>query len=601
MKIRLHLMLVGCLTLGMGRLVDVPAETGDGPAREWNVAAAGAVGDGQQDCTAIFQRLLDEAGQAGGGVVQVPAGRYRIEGTLTIPGCVTLEGTFRSAPSNFGSLDRDVLGSMLLALAGRGAPDGPPFITLGGPMATLSGLIIYYPEFRQADVPPIPYPPCVSTPGKPRYPNVAILDCLFLNPYEAIRLVGAGRHLVRNVTGYPIRRGLYIDDCTDIGRVENVHFWPFGLKYRADDPFCLWVNTNGVAFEFARTDWQYVANTFCFGYGVGYKFAESEKGSCNGNFLGIGADSCQRAVVVEQTKPQGLLITNGEFVGRWGSTDSVCLEIDEKASGKVSLANCSFWGPIDRCVWNHGDAIQFTAGGCAFVNWDQEAAGSPAIQIDAGKAIIQGSTFDREGALDVLVGPKARSVILMGNQATGGVRVDNRIGDRLQMVANEEDSVKWPDEARLHYRIEVGVSGDYRYLDRWQGSPKNAGAFGDGKPYRWSSASSELVLPVRTGTPYTLALRLYVPETAMSEDAGLYLGGERLAQFEAGDSTLRVDLPATDKDVLRLEARCRGWRPNDNDPKNRDARLLGIRLYSVEMRARDAGEAVFNANTGEWR
>ncbi len=34
---------------------------------------------------------------------------------------------------------------------------------------------------------------------------------------------------------------------------------------------------NGEAFIFARSDWQYVLNTFCFGYNVGYKFIGSRR------------------------------------------------------------------------------------------------------------------------------------------------------------------------------------------------------------------------------------------------------------------------------------------------------------------------------------
>ena len=145
--------------------------------------------------------------------------------------------------------------------------------------------------------------------------------------------------------------GIFVDECYDIGHIENIHFWPFGVAYNPEDPYCKWVNTEGVAFELARTDWHYVSNTFCFGYGVGYKFSESKAGATNGNFLGLGADSCRRAVLVEQAQPPGLLITNGEFVGRWSSTDSVCIEIGPQVEGKVSLTNCSFWGPIDRCIW----------------------------------------------------------------------------------------------------------------------------------------------------------------------------------------------------------------------------------------------------------
>ena len=35
-------------------------------------------------------------------------------------------------------------------------------------------------------------------------------------------------------------------------------------------------------------------------------------------------------------------------------------------------------------------AGQFTASACNFVNWDNRGEGSPAIQLDAGKAIVQG-------------------------------------------------------------------------------------------------------------------------------------------------------------------------------------------------------------------
>lgn len=152
------------------------------------------------------------------------------------------------------------------------------------------------------------------------------------------------------MTGYPIWRGLFVDQCYDIGHIENIHFWPFGLSYQPDDPYCKWININGVAFEFARSDWHYVSNTFCFGYGRGYYFSDCGHGGTNGNFLGIGADSCRRAVLVDQSQKQGLIITNGEFVGRWTSEGSVCLEIGEENEGAVMLTNCSFWRPVKICV-----------------------------------------------------------------------------------------------------------------------------------------------------------------------------------------------------------------------------------------------------------
>ena len=318
-----------------------------------------------------------------------------------------------------------------------------------------------------------------------------------------------------------------MDECYDIGHIENVHFWPFGVSYDPNNPYCKWVNTEGVAFELARTDWHYVFNTFCFGYGVGYKFSSSAQGSANGNFLGLGADSCQRAVVVEQAQPPGLLISNGEFVGRWSSTDAVCLDIGPKVEGKVSLVNCSFWGPIDRCVWMRSAAGQFTASACHFVHWDNRGVGSPAIQLDAGKAIVQGCTFAQEG-LNVQVGSNVVSAILTANQAAGGFRVDNQAGKRTQSALNEEDAIAWTREALAHYQIGIGAEGDGRYLQGWH--PKEGGS----APYRWSTPVSRLLLPVTPGEPYTITLEVKVPDQAITPEAGLYLEGKKNCPAASG-------------------------------------------------------------------
>jgi hypothetical protein len=555
----------------------------------WNVRQAGAAADGQADCTAVFQKLLDEAGKAGGGVVEVPAGRYRINTGLSIPANVTLAGIYRVPPTLHLKPAGIPTGSVLLAYAGRGATNGPPFIRLAGDNAAIAGLVITYPEWKQTDVPPVPYPPCVLSENTA---NVGVSDCLLLNPYEGIKLVGAARHWIRDVTGYPIKRGIYVDDCYDIGHIENVHFWPFGVSYSPDNPFCKWVNTEGVAFELARTDWQYVFNTFCFGYGVGYKFSSSASGSANGNFLGLGADSCQRAVVVEQAQAPGLLISNGEFVGRWSSTDAVCLDIGPKVAGVVSLVNCSFWGPIDRCVWMQSAAGQFTASACHFVNWDNRGAGSPAIQLDAGKAIIQGCTFVEEG-LDVQAGSNVVSAILTANQASGGFRVDNQAGKRTQSALNEEDAIVWTREALSHYQVGVGSEGDGRYLQGWNATD------GGGEPFRWSAPVSRLLLPVVPGEPYTITLAIKAPDHAITPEAGLYLEGRRIALLEGGKA-LTASLPSCADDKVRLELRVGGWVPQRVIPGSNDARTLGIQVFRVTMRSASGGTKVFNANTGAW-
>ena len=109
-----------------------------------------------------FKRPLDAAGKAGGGIVELPAGRYRVNGNLSIPAGVTLQGTYRVPPTT-PSMTEKPDGTILLAYAGRGSQKGPPFIRLAGNNAAIAGLVVDYPEWKQTDVPPVPYPPCVES------------------------------------------------------------------------------------------------------------------------------------------------------------------------------------------------------------------------------------------------------------------------------------------------------------------------------------------------------------------------------------------------------------------------------------------------------
>ena len=128
----------------------------------------------------------------------------------------------------------------------------------------------------------------------------------------------------------------------DIGRIENVHFNPWwSMKPRLFQ----WQQKNGEAFIFGRSDWQYVFNTFCFGYNIGYKFIETEAGVCNGNFLGIGADDCYTALVVENCAPMGLLISNGEFVSFHGP-DPTMVRVEATNSGQRPVRELRVLGAV---------------------------------------------------------------------------------------------------------------------------------------------------------------------------------------------------------------------------------------------------------------
>jgi len=419
---------VACWVLGAAALMGQQGAITP-PGKDYDVRAYGARGDGKADDTAAFQRALDAAGQAGGGVVLAPRGLYFFAGHLNVPPAVTLKGIWESVPAHNGIRDRGLPkptddGTTLLVTEGAGREDGPSFITLNT-NSTLKGVVLYYPQQNENDVPK-PYPWAIAMRGK----NPAVLDVELLNPYSGIDATHNERHLVRNVQGQPIRRGVLVDAIYDIGRIENVHFNPW---WSTKPKLFQWQMDHGEAFIFARSDWQYVLNTFCFGYHVGYRFNASKSGASNGNFLGLGADDCHTALVVEQSAPFGLLITNGEFVSFHGP-DPTMIEVAKTNSGSVRFVNCAFWGPCHQIARIAGTGtVGF--GDCTFTQWDAKREGRHAIQVESGTVLVRGCEF-RENKPQVELKAAVRRAVITDNVVNGAVRIANHAQGVVRIANN---------------------------------------------------------------------------------------------------------------------------------------------------------------------
>jgi hypothetical protein len=250
-----------------------------------------------------------------------------------------------------------------------------------------------------------------------------------LNSYNGIDARHNERHLIRDVQGQPLRRGVFVDDIYDIGRIENVHFNPW---WSTKPALFHWQQTNGEAFIIGRSDWQYVFNTFCFGYNVGYKFIETKAGVCNGNFLGIGADDCFTAVMVDNSAPYALLISNGEFVSFHGP-DPTMVRVEATNRGVVRFANCAFWGPCNQIAKIAGrGTVGFSD--CTFVQWDHAKEGRAALQVSEGTVLVRGCEF-RENKPQVELGTSVRRAVITDNVMTGKLRLKNEAGARA-VVAN---------------------------------------------------------------------------------------------------------------------------------------------------------------------
>ena len=430
-------------------LAEIPPVTGNPITR--NVMDYGAFPDGTRDNTPVFQEAMNTAASVNGGIVEVPSGRYRFEGSITIPSNITLRGTFTYSPAHSGIRDSGaqqlpVFGSVLEPVGGANENEGTPFITVQG-NATLQGFTIHYPEQKPDAATPTPYPYAVALRGN----NPAVTDMQLLNPYQGIDASHNQRALVRNIHGQPIYIGIFVDVIYDIGRIENVHWNPW---WSMNSNVYQWQLENGTGFIFGKTDWHYVLNTFCFGYNVGYKFIETEKGATNGNFLGIGADDCYTSLVVEESAPMGVLITNGEFVSFHGP-DPTMIRVKDTHTGTVRFVNCAFWGPSRRnaVIDGHG-TVGFSD--CTFMQWGYEYDGKrhnpvdlPSLDVLGGSVIVKGCEFI-ENKPQVHLGPQVERAIVTDNLVTGDVRIESETSRKRTII---HDNLGFPKDRKFEEEL----------------------------------------------------------------------------------------------------------------------------------------------------
>ncbi len=361
-----------------------------------DVCCFGAEGDGETDDTKAFQTALNQAHAAGGGAVFVPPGRYLIASHLIVPRNVVLEGIFTAPPTapwqNNATGQPELAGSVLLAVEDAGKSDGTPFIQLDY-NATLKGLVVFYPEQTDTD-PPVAYPWTVSS-SLQGADNCCIVDVLLINPYQAVDFGGrhTGRHYIRNLYGQPLYRGLYIDHCLDVGRVENVHFWPF---WSASGAAAAFTRKEGKAFVIGRTDWQHLTACFCISYETGFQFVRcagsnpSYQGGGNAMIIGGGADLCNRAVhVVELQGHSGTRFTNSQIYGD--------IIVESSNHGPLQFSVCGLFGSV---YGSHGVGLARIEGGgkvsfadCHIHCIDPRNTAHPLIHAEAGRLQVRGCEF----------------------------------------------------------------------------------------------------------------------------------------------------------------------------------------------------------------
>ena len=291
------------------------------------------VGDAKTDDTRALQKALDVVNAGGGGIVFVPTGRYVIKSHLSIPAGTFLVGVSR-APLTYSA---DFPGSTLLAIEGAGDAEGTPFITLHGPNSTIEGITVFYPNQLIAEQ-PTPYPWTVRGNGD----NVSIINVQLVNPYQGVDFATnqVPRHYIRGLYGQPLLKGIWVDQCYDIGRIQDVHFWPFWTQDKRVIDF---TTTKGTMITFQRTDWEVVEDIFSWGYHVGIEFSASKYGSMNGQMTDVNLDNVDVGLDVKATQPYAIHISNLNIANAGAGSDHIAIWGQESGNkAELDVRGASF-------------------------------------------------------------------------------------------------------------------------------------------------------------------------------------------------------------------------------------------------------------------
>ncbi len=420
---------------------------GGAPIECVNVMDYGALGNGKADDTPAVQRALDAAVNRGG-ICFLPAGSYRLNGSLTVPAGVTLKGSYDGIPH-----PKHPTGTVLHIYGGKGSVDAEPTIILSF-NASVRNVVIHYPE-QQAPPEVVPYPWTIQIRGQ----MSQVVEVAMTNPYRAI---DAGTHanelhLIRDVYACPLNVGIYVDRCTDVGRLENVHFNPnlwkrIGLEpklpappkgFKAGDD-AYWngilqpyLRENLVGFKIGRTDWQFITNCFVIFAKQGFLFDDFGHGPGNALVTQSGSDLGPVAVQVNKTqKHAGVQFANCQFMST--------VKIGPQNTGPVKISNSGFWvvrETLEQVVNEGSGTVILNA--CHFSDWDLPGQGAPCVLANNGRLILCQCDFSRS-LTSLIAAPRKNAVSLEPGLIASSVvgclfhsdTIANTSDGKVEMAAN---------------------------------------------------------------------------------------------------------------------------------------------------------------------
>jgi hypothetical protein len=226
-----------------------------------SVLQFGADPTGGTDSTPAIQAAIDSLGAAGGSVSLGDAGKFLIDGNLTIKPSVSLVGPHQitGSPGNNASAPYGSMGGVLILNSSR-------TITLNSG-ASLNGVLIYRSgmTFPAADATAFAGT-AITVAGD----DASLKSCMILGFAKAVLSDGYQRLRAKDLN-IDCSAGIEITNCYDVARLESIQCWPFttiaaagtnARHHRSGSAFYIHDNADGTN----------LSNCFSYGYLNGFYF-----------------------------------------------------------------------------------------------------------------------------------------------------------------------------------------------------------------------------------------------------------------------------------------------------------------------------------------
>lgn len=314
-----------------------------------NVKDFGATGNGTTDDTAAINAAIAAAAPSEaptGDTVYLPAGKYRVTSTLSVPRGLALQGAGWNTP---GAQANVFAGTWLYV--DEGADFSPVTIAGSGGTVSKMGFNVFNPNPAG---PPAKAGAMVHVTAN----NALVEDICLYNPYGGVYLDGASQTVVRRIFGQPLHYGIMVDRALDSNYIDSVHFWMYA--HPANTARAAYQVNNGTAILLCRCDNPHLSNIFALHYNKGLSMSGSAAG-----------------------RPHKVHLVNADFDGC--VTGIHMSSAGHQGNASIQLANVTTQSPSPPAPAGHGIWVEASAPNTMVQasNLRVTNSGLNAIQIDA--------------------------------------------------------------------------------------------------------------------------------------------------------------------------------------------------------------------------